>query len=373
MEKDFFPGSTSGSGEVTAEVVYVGYGGAMRLKGGNWSRRNYEALNELLAAIKPGEIAIFDWDNTCIFNDIGEALLRRLTFDLAFNIGAKVMAATVPDRINGIGHVRIKGRPYSLEKMKRAVFQAYAKLKAGSPPGEKTRISEDYRVFTSGLLALNRALEETPGIGCEFAYPWVNILLQGFSLSEFRCLAAPAIGEELRNPIRRRCLVDPFGRWRYDWTSGIRLFPEMKDLAAAWRERGGRVVVSTASNRQLVERMIAATGFPCRQVIGMELAMAGGRFGKRIRPGLRPNLGKGKVANIRRHLAGEPVLVAGDSSNDYDLLTAFRSTRMRLVIGRRDQGGIAAVRRRAQAGEIGYLAQEIDRRSGAFMATRRRR
>ncbi len=155
-------------------------------------------------------------------------------------------------------------------------------------------IDENYRVFTSGLLALNRALEETPGIGCEFAYPWVNTLLQGLPLAEFDRLAETAVGEELRAPLRRRALVDPRRRWRYDWTSGIRLYPEMKDLAACWQERGGEVVVSTASNRRLVEKTIAMTGFPCRQVIGMELAIAGDRFGRALSPGLRPNLGAGQ-------------------------------------------------------------------------------
>ncbi len=121
---------------------------------------------------------------------------------------------------------------------------------------------------------------------------------------------------------------------------GIRLYPEMRDLAACWRERGGRVVVSTASFRKLVERMIAMTAFPCRQVIGMELALAGGRFGGGLKPGLRPNLGQGKVANIRGRLANEPVLVVGDSSNDFDMLTAFPATRLRLVIDRRAPGRI---------------------------------
>jgi phosphoserine phosphatase len=344
----------------------------MKLKRGNWSERNYDSLNALLAGVRPGETAVFDWDNTCIFNDIGEALLRRMTFELAFRFDAKAMAAMIPDRINGIGHVMIKGMPYSLKKMKGAILPAYKRLKAGSSACEKIRLDEDYRVFTSGLLALNRALEETPGIGCEFAYPWVNTLLQGLSLPEFERLASSAIGEELRNPIRRRGLADPLGRWRYGWTSGIRLYPEMKDLAAAWHGRGGCVVVSTASNRQLVERMIASTGFSCRQVIGMELAMAGSHFGDRIRPELRPNLGVGKVANIRQRLARDPVLVAGDSSNDYEMLTTFRSTRMRLVIDHRSQGEIALVCRRARAGENGYLAQEIDPKRGTFKAARHR-
>ncbi len=318
--------------------------------------------------VRPGEIAVFDWDNTCICGDIGEALLRRLTFDLAFAMDAKAMAATVPDTIHGINHVLIQGKPFPLKKIKDAVFTAYKHLKAGMTAGGRTGVDENYRVFTSGLLALNRALEETPGIGCEFAYPWVNLLLQGMTLAEFDRLAASVIAEGLDAPLGRRVIIDPLGRWRYAWTGGVRLYPEMKDLAACWRERGGEVVISTASNRRLVEKMIAMTSFPCRQVIGMELKVAGDRFGRSLAAGVRPNLGPGKVANIRRRLPGEPVLVAGDSGNDYEMLVSFPGTRLRLVIDHGAAGKIALLSRRARAGENGYLAQEIDLKRGEFRA-----
>jgi hypothetical protein len=343
----------------------------MKLKRRNWSERNYEALDEFLAGVRPGEIAVFDWDNTCAFNDVGEALLRSLAFDLAFRIDAAAMAATVPDRINGIDRVCLSGRPYPLKRMKEAVFSALQRLQRRPLPARGRGVDQNYRVFTSGLLALNRALEETPGIGCEFAYPWVNTLLQGLPLVEFDRLAGMAVGEELRNPIRRRALVDPRRRWRYDWTSGIRLYPEMKELAACWQERGGEVVVSSASNRQLVEKAIVLTGFPCRRVIGMELKIAGDRFGRALAPGLRPNLGQGKVANIRRRLAGEPVLAAGDSDNDYEMLTSFPATRLRLVIDRRARGKIARLVGLARKGEGGFLAQDTDPRAGKFAAAGR--
>ena len=344
----------------------------MKLKPGNWSGRNHKALNELLAGVRPGEIAVFDWDNTCAFNDVGEALLRRLTFDLAFRVDAAAMAAMVPDRINGIGRVILGGRPVPLKRMKGAIFSAFARLQRRPLPARAECLDEDYRVFTSGLPALNRALEMTPGIGCEFAYPWVNALLQGLPLADFDRLAETAIHDELRAPLRRRALVDPRRRWRYDWTSGIRLYPEMMDLAACWQERGGEVVVSTASNRRLVEKAIAMTGFPCRRVIGMELAITGDRFGRALAPGLRPNLGWGKVANILSRLGAEPAFVAGDSSNDYEMLTEFPATRQRLLIDRHASGRITHLIRSARRGERGFLAQEIDSRLGQFKADRSR-
>jgi phosphoserine phosphatase len=340
----------------------------MKLKRRNWSERNYKALDEFLAGVKPGEIAVFDWDNTCICGDIGEALLRRLTFSLDFALDAGALAATLPDTIHGVGRILVQGKPFSLKKMKKAICAAYERLKQDPSSLGKNDLDDIYRIFTSGLLALNRALEETPGIGCEFAYPWVNRLLQGLSLSEFDRLAEAVIKEELMRPLGRHAISDPRGRWRYAWTGGIRLYPEMKELAAGLRERGDEVVVSTASNRRLVEKMVAMTGFPCNSVIGLELKTAGGRFGRDLAPGLRPNLGRGKVTNIRGRLAGEPVLVAGDSGNDYEMLVSFPGTRLRLVIDRHAAGKIGLLARRARAGEKGFLAQNIDPRRGEFRA-----
>jgi phosphoserine phosphatase len=274
----------------------------------------------------------------------------------------------IPGSVHGIAAVVIQGKPFPLPAMKEAIIAAYSKLEGTEFPAGGKGVRDAYRVFTSGLLALNKALEETPGIGCEFAYPWVNLLLQGLNLSEFAHLATAGIKEELASPIHRHARRDPRGRWHYQWTSGARLYPEMKDLATRWQERGGEVVVSTASNRHLVEKIIAMTAFPCRRVIGMELAVTGNRFGRALAPGLRPNLGRGKVANIHDRLESEPVLVAGDSSNDYEMLISFPSTRMRLVVDRHAGGKIELLTRRALAGENGYLAQKIDPRRGEFKA-----
>ncbi len=325
----------------------------------------------MLASVQPGEIAVFDWDNTCAFNDVGEALLRRMAFGLEFRMDAVAMADSIPDRIHGIGRLNLGGRSHSLKRMKQAVFSALDRLQQRPLANHNRDLDKDFRVFTSGLLALNRALEETPGIGCEFAYPWVNTLLRGWSLPEFDRLAGEVIARALQEPLRRHAILDPAGRWRYDWTGGIRLYPEMMDLAACWQQRGGRLVVSTASNRQLVEKMIAVTGFPCREVIGMELALAGMRFLDVLKPEWRPNLGAGKVHNLISRLDREPVFVAGDSSNDHEMLTAFAATRVRLVIDRHAPGTIRSLIRRAGSGDTGFLCQRIDPGRGTFRSPRR--
>ncbi len=49
-----------------------------------------------------------------------------------FAMDAEAMAATVPDAIHGVSKILLHGKPYSLKKMKNAVFTAYEHLKAAS-------------------------------------------------------------------------------------------------------------------------------------------------------------------------------------------------------------------------------------------------
>jgi len=338
----------------------------MTLQRLNWSQKNYDALNGFLAGVRPGELAVFDWDNTCIFGDIGEALFRHMALNLAFKIDAATLEGMIPDSVNGVASVIIRQRPLLLRQMKETIVAAYTELEAGAFRVSRLEARDCYRIFISGLLALNRAFEVTPGIGCAFAYSWVNGFLRGISMPEFAALAATVIEQELRAPIRRRSRCDTLHRWSYNWSSGIRLYPEMKALAKELANRGGKVVVSTASNQALVEKMIAVTGFTCQRIIGMALTIENGRFGPGLQAGLLPNLGSGKVANIRKQLEQEPALVAGDSDNDTEMLSSFPATRMRLIIQRSGGQKITVLTGKALAGEPGYLLQKTDHRLGKF-------
>jgi phosphoserine phosphatase len=250
--------------------------------------------------------------------------------------------------------------------MKDEIARAHKKISALGAIAAKAELSGPYQDFCAGLLALNRGLETTPGIGCEFAYPWVNQFFREMTPGELTQMASTVINEQLRVPIRELSISDTRQRWSYAWDSGIRIYREMKDLAAVFLDRGAEVVVSSASNRQLVEKMIVMTAFPCRRVIGMALPVSDGRFGAGLETGLRPNLGPGKVENIRFHIGREPVFAAGDSDNDAELLSSFASTRMRLIVGRGSGKKIAALARRALAKEAGYLWQGVDKCKGKF-------
>jgi hypothetical protein len=79
--------------------------------------------------------------------------------------------------------------------------------------------------------------------------------------------------------------------------------------------------------------------------------------------------GPGKSECIRQYLPAPPILVAGDSDGDFDMLVDF-DTEVRLMINANRQGKIAALcataRQGATEGLPLHLLQGYDLKTGAF-------
>ena len=338
----------------------------MTLQRLNWNERNYQLLNQFIATVRSGDIAVFDWDNTCIFGDSGEAVFRHQVLHLEFKFGPERLREIIPDQVQGIDYVHINGQTLPLPKVKGQIVSAYEKI--FSRDITEIRDSAALRDFSASLLALNRGLEETPGIGCEFAYPWTINFLQGFSPAEVCQLAAEVIDSELQSDIENRTMSDSREQLLYHWTAGIRPFPEMVDLARILKKAGCRVIVSTASNPLIIETMMQRTGFAAELVIGMASGLKNGILQGTLAPWLASNFGPGKAENMRQLLDLEPVFAAGDSSGDYEIMTAFPGTRLKLLIRRRQPGKITALYKKALDGDPQYLLQDVDLATGQFSA-----
>ena len=62
-----------------------------------WARCNFRFLHRWLTehhAKNQPEVAVFDFDNTCIYHDIGEAVLRWQLEHKAFRFGAELPIST---------------------------------------------------------------------------------------------------------------------------------------------------------------------------------------------------------------------------------------------------------------------------------------
>jgi hypothetical protein len=339
----------------------------MTLQRLNWNQRNYDALNGFLAGARPGDIAVFDWDNTCIFGDIGEAVFRYQALHLQFKFDPGKLQEIVPDQVLGIDRIQINGQRLPLSRVKGQIVSSYEKIFGRDI--DEIQGSADLRDFSVGLLALNRGFEETSGIGCEFAYPWAIGFLAGSTPAEICLMATKVIDTELRSRIQEFSMSDSWERLRYHWTAGIRPFPEMSDLARCLSKAGCRVIVSTASNPLIIETMVQRTDFAAEKVIGMAAQIENGILSGALAPGPAPNFGPGKAENLRRLLGEEPFFTAGDSNGDYEMVTMFPNARLNLLIRRTQPGKMASLYQKALAGDRRYLLQGVDPVAGRFSAS----
>lgn len=338
----------------------------MELAKRNWHPRNHHALRRLVERAEGPALAVFDWDNTCICGDIGDAFYRLQARRLLYRLTPDEFAAVLPEEVNGRREVTHGDTLLPLGRIKDVLCDSYRRLQPLLMRGGEGDDSPAARDFFAYMVALNSGLEHTAGIGYEYAYRWVVRFTAGLHRAEITRWVEEMAAEQCRAPLREMTRSSADGRVTVSWTDGLRVYAEMRELLVYLRRRGFTVAVVTASSPLVVEAMAAWAEVPCDRLIGMAMHMDGDTVSDRLDDTLECNYGEGKVGNIRRRLEREPLLAAGDSNSDYPMLTRFPGTALRLVIHRDLSGPIRELYARAEAEEEGYLAQRVDFSRGEF-------
>ena len=147
---------------------------------------------------------------------------------------------------------------------------------------EDIQKTPQYMDFLSKLPFLYDGYCETKGIEAVYGYPWVLYLLAGHTVDEVKALAKETIAYELGNKLSKQKWVTPenfqtkAGAVSYSYKTGLRVYPEMQDLIAAFEANGIDVFVVSASYKPVVEVFSGIGNFgynvPAERVIAMELA-----------------------------------------------------------------------------------------------------
>lgn len=352
-----------------------------------WYPPNHVALTAWLqdAWANPADaprVAVFDWDNTCIFGDVEETLFRHQLDTLALRIPPDELPRLVPQAVNGVH--RLEGG-VRLADLQRDVTAAYGLLWPMMRRGELDAALRlpAHRDFRAKVAWLYDALAATPGIGERYAYTWVAGWLAGLTPEEVRRASAAAIAQAVRDPIERRVWRaesdGAAGRLEYQFVHGLRPHAEMRALMAAMRRAGIEVFVVSASPEIVVETAARELGYPvdAAHVYGLRVREQGGKLGATLLDVAEypVTYRAGKAELIRRFLPAAPLFVAGDSDTDYEMLTGFPSMQFRLIIHRNKRGDIGRLYEQASddAGQRAgprTLLQGRDERTGAFQPTR---
>ncbi|MBF2052806.1 MAG: HAD-IB family phosphatase [Candidatus Sericytochromatia bacterium] len=113
-----------------------------------------------------------------------------------------------------------------------------------------------------------------------------------------------------------------------------RVYAPQQQLMQRLRAAGMTPWIVSASNQWIVEAGAPYLGIDPCHVVGVRLALSGDRLSDRL---IEPmTYREGKVAAIDQYIGQRPVLVAGDSLGDFEMLSV--STALQLLINPKDSG-----------------------------------
>ncbi|MGN1225808.1 MAG: HAD family hydrolase [Candidatus Cryptobacteroides sp.] len=277
-----------------------------------WTDEVYEALEKTIREAPEDSYAVFDFDNTTIINDISMTLMSYMVENLKFVFpkedAFKYFTAFLPDIDSPL-----KGVGKSARELAQTMSKDYQYLQKALEKGrklEKLKKTKQWKRLKANLFLLNDGIEYT------FDYDtwclWMPALFSGMTYEQL----AEITRESVDYWMSRSELILP---------------QESLHLIQALRRKGIDVYICSASLEAIVEAMACepkyGLNFPEEKVYGIRLKdkeIVGGAFEEDY----QQTFLEGKVACIKRfmspqHGGKDPILVAGDSSGDLAMLTAF--------------------------------------------------
>jgi phosphoserine phosphatase len=341
------------------------------IEAGGWFPENLAQITGRWAAIaaqpataKP--VAIFDFDNTCIFRDVGQAVFRYQAQYLRYRLRPEQLAAILPT-IDG----DLAGRP--VITLTTALLDAYRVLYPLliTKRQEQALLLPEARLFASLLLWLTDQARKDERLGPRYVLPFMGKLLAGFSTAELRLLAVEVVEAVRTEPLgEERLTVDapePIGRIEANYPLGLHAYPEMLTLMHWLARQGIERYVISASTEWLVEGAAQLLGFPVTvdHVFGIRVQLDAGEVLTTNDPPAYPvTFREGKAAIIKQWIGGRTVLVAGDADTDFEMLT-LPEVEIRLLINRRQRGLISSLYEDPR-----ILLQGVDLATGCFRPSR---
>lgn len=331
---------------------------AANLDEGRWVPENKEILSKLIDDNKnQGNYVVFDWDYTSIYQDTQENLFRyqidNLKFDMTPKEFAKAIRKDIPLDNFAKGYENAKGEKINITKIGNDLDKRYAFLYENYIKNKKMSLdeikkTEEFKDFRGKLAFLYEAIGGT--FSHDIAYPWVLYLFNGMTKEEVQKLAKEAndygIGDKLGKYTIESSdkLLGEAGKIVYEYKSGLRTQPEIANLFHEFQKNGIEVYIVSASLEDIVKVFASdkSYGYNLKpeNVYGMRLEMNKDKYLSQYKKGYPQTQTKGKVKTINKflkpkHGGKDPILVAGDSGGDENMLTEYKGTKVLLLMKRK--------------------------------------
>ncbi|MCM1503210.1 MAG: haloacid dehalogenase-like hydrolase [Bacteroidales bacterium] len=338
-----------------------------RLPKDNWEPSVYAGLDGMISRCgkysdgydpECRPYAVFDFDNTTVINDISMTLMIYMVENMKFAFSPDEAFGAFTGGLQDIDTV-MTGFACSARDFAEDLCHDYRAIRGrmdGGAAMEDVHSMPEYLDFRAKLWGLNEGIENTYDYGTWCL--WMPSLLSGMTYGQIQDLTRESASYWLAwGKIWTEKWNSPDGIVSASVMKGLALPKESVNLYRTLADNGIDVYICSASLEAIVETMACdpafGLGLDPEHVFGIRLAdgdMPGGGFDKDYD---QTFLG-GKTKCIRRFIAPShcgrgPVLVAGDSNGDYDMLTAFPDMKVGLIINCQRSGGIA---------ELGRIALE---------------
>lgn len=323
-----------------------------------WVPKNREALSKLIDENKnKGNYVVFDWDYTSIYQDTQENLFRYQIDNLKFKATpeefSKAIRKDIPLDNFAKGYENVKGQPINITKIANDLDKRYAFLyenyiKNQKMSLEKIKATEEFKDFRGKLAFLYEAIGGS--FSHDVAYPWVLYLFDNMSIAEVQKLAKEAndfgIGNKLGKYVIESSdkLTGEAGKVSHQYKSGLRVQSETANLFHEFEKNGIKVYIVSASLEDIVKVFANDKSYgynlSADSVYGMRLEMNGNKYKAEYKHGYPQTQTKGKVEIINKflkpkHGGKDPILVAGDSEGDFNMLSEYKGTKILLLMKRK--------------------------------------
>ena len=323
-----------------------------------WVPKNREALSKLIDENKnKGNYVVFDWDYTSIYQDTQENLFRYQIDNLKFKATpeefSKAVGKDIPLDNFAKGYENVKGQPINITKIANDLDKRYAFLyenyiKNQKMSLEKIKATEEFKDFRGKLAFLYEAIGGS--FSHDVAYPWVLYLFDNMSVAEVQKLAKEAndfgIGNKLGKYVIESSdkLTGEAGKVSHQYKSGLRVQSETANLFHEFEKNGIKVYIVSASLEDIVKVFANDKSYgynlSADSVYGMRLEMNGNKYKAEYKHGYPQTQTKGKVEIINKflkpkHGGKDPILVAGDSEGDFNMLSEYKGTKILLLMKRK--------------------------------------
>jgi len=322
-----------------------------------WTKDVRDAINKMITEkgitsptfdAKVPPVAVFDWDNTVLKNDIGDATffwmiqhdkIRRPADWKSTNAAlSDAGAAALSAACDGAAAV---GAPIPTSATPACAAELAKIYDSGKTHAAVTVGSTTY---AAGTAAWNTPL--TSKINQQYA--WVAQLTAGWTPTEMRSFATQAYEENSTNP---EATTQTIGGVT-GYTHWVRIYTQMDDLIGALQANGFDVWILTASPQYFVDAISHHVGVDPDHVIGIRSVISGGKGTYDVEDcgGAAKNslitFDEGKRCWINKVIWNEPVenqlkvntaakrpvFVAGDSDTDIAMLKD--ATTLKVVLNR---------------------------------------